>query len=104
VFGKYTKFLVAVVTAVSAIAADGLLHGTVQHYATILVTVAGALGVFALPNRPGPTPVGPQTQPDPQTQPEPRFTLAEIDAIRALLAGAPPSPTQPPTMQGATRR
>lgn len=51
-FGKYTKFLVAAVTAVSAILTSGLLHGTVQHYATVLVTVAGALGVYALPNRP----------------------------------------------------
>jgi hypothetical protein len=46
------KALVAVTAAAGWALAQGLLHGTAQTVAQLVVVVAGALGVYAVPNKP----------------------------------------------------
>jgi hypothetical protein len=51
------KFIAAAVGAVGEILTLGLLHGTAQHWATVLVGIASALAVYLVPNTPTPAPV-----------------------------------------------
>lgn len=98
------KAVVGALIAVLTYLAGQFLPGSLP-YVVVGAALAGLAAystVFAVPNKSAPA-LGVQLAPVASLT-EPRFTLAEIDAIRALLAGAPPSPTQPPTMQGATRR
>lgn len=56
------KALVAVVGALGQALALGLLHGSAEHYASVAIAVATALGVHVVPNAaPAPvdSPVGP---------------------------------------------
>jgi len=46
------KALVAVAAAAGWAVAQGLLHGTAQTVAQLVVVAAGALGVYAVPNSP----------------------------------------------------
>jgi len=46
------KALVAVTAAAGWALAQGLLHGTAQTVAQLVVVVAGALGVYVVPNKP----------------------------------------------------
>jgi hypothetical protein len=46
------KAVVAVLAAVGEIASAGLLHGTVAHVVQVVLAVAAAAGVYALPNTP----------------------------------------------------
>jgi hypothetical protein len=46
----YRKFLVAVVTVLAQAVSLGVAHGTVQTWLVGVLAVAGALGVYAVPN------------------------------------------------------
>jgi hypothetical protein len=49
------KALVAVVAVAGEAVALGLLHGTAQNVALLIIAGGGALGVYAVPNKPKPT-------------------------------------------------
>lgn len=46
------KALVAVIAVAGEALALGLLHGTAQNIAQLVIAGAGAIGVYALPNAP----------------------------------------------------
>jgi hypothetical protein len=47
---RYRKFLVAAVTVLAQIVSLNMAHGTVQNVLVIVLAVAGAFGVYAVPN------------------------------------------------------
>ena len=47
---EFRKGIAAVVTVIGEALTLGLLHGTAQQWATIIVGVAGAAGVIGVPN------------------------------------------------------
>ena len=49
------KALVAVVAVAGEALTLGLLHGTVQNIAQLVIAAAGAIGVYAVPNARGPS-------------------------------------------------
>jgi hypothetical protein len=55
------KAVVAAVTVAADLLATGLLHGTAQTVVEFIILGAGAVGVYAVPNKPlpGPSPAHP---------------------------------------------
>lgn len=49
---NYRKFLVALLTAIVTAAGLGLLPDPYSQWVPVLTAFAGALGVFAVPNKP----------------------------------------------------
>ena len=47
---RYRKFLVAAVAVLAQVVSLNVAHGTVQNVLVIVLAVAGALGVYAVPN------------------------------------------------------
>jgi hypothetical protein len=56
---NYSKLLAALTSLAGVLAAQGVLTGPVAQWVTIAVSALGALGVYAVPNRPS----GPAKQP-----------------------------------------
>lgn len=49
---RYSKFLVALSTALATVLTVGLATGTAAKIVTVAITFIGALGVYAVPNKP----------------------------------------------------